>query len=109
MARNAAAREARPEHADGSVPPGSWLILEDEQGVGESMRERLTSTGQRCILVRPGPSFVRQGDDQFALDPANRADFERLLEEARITAAEAASRSAAPMEPGFSGFRHDDQ
>ena len=66
--------------------PGSWLILADERGIGETLRTRLTSAGQRCVLARPGPSFVRQGDDQFALDPANRADFERLLEETGITA-----------------------
>jgi acyl transferase domain-containing protein/NAD(P)-dependent dehydrogenase (short-subunit alcohol dehydrogenase family) len=75
-----------PEHADLLSHPGSWLILGDERGVGESLRTLLTSAGQRCVLARPGPSFVRQGDDQFALCPANRADFERLLEEAGMTA-----------------------
>ena len=75
-----------PEQADLLSHPGSWLILSDEQGVGESVRTRLTSVGQRCVMARPGPSFVRRGDDQFTFDPANRADFERLLEEAGITA-----------------------
>ena len=55
--------------------------------MGESLRTRLTSAGQRCVLARPGPSFVRRGNDQFTLDPANRADFDHLLEEAGITAA----------------------
>ena len=77
---------ATPEHADLLSHPGSWLILGDEGGVGESLRTLLMSAGQRCVLARPGPSFVRQGDDQFELGPANRADFERLLEEAGITA-----------------------
>ena len=65
--------------------PGTWLILADKKGVGESLRKRLMSAGQNCVLARPGPLFVRQSDDLFALDPANQADFERLLEEARIT------------------------
>jgi NADPH:quinone reductase-like Zn-dependent oxidoreductase len=75
-----------PENSDLLRHPGSWLILGDDRGVGESLRKLLTSKGQRCALARPGPSFVRQGDDQFALDPANRSEFERLLEEAGITA-----------------------
>jgi acyl transferase domain-containing protein/NADPH:quinone reductase-like Zn-dependent oxidoreductase/NADP-dependent 3-hydroxy acid dehydrogenase YdfG len=65
--------------------PGSWLVLTDEQGVGECLRTRLTSAGQRCVLVQPGLSFAARGDDQFTIDPANRADFERLLEEAKVT------------------------
>jgi acyl transferase domain-containing protein/NADPH:quinone reductase-like Zn-dependent oxidoreductase/NADP-dependent 3-hydroxy acid dehydrogenase YdfG len=81
------AGKATPEDTDPLSQAGSWLILEDEQGVGASMQKLLTSTGQRCILVRPGPSFVRQGDDEFSLNPANRGDFEHLLREAKITAA----------------------
>jgi len=65
--------------------PGIWIILADEQEVGESLRIRLISAGQRCVLARPGPSFIRRSDSQFTLDPANRGDFKRLLEEAGIT------------------------
>ena len=78
--------EVMQEPVDLLSQPGSWLILADERGVAESLRTRLTSMGQRCVLVRPSPRFVREGDDQFALDPANRADFDRLLEEVGITA-----------------------
>jgi acyl transferase domain-containing protein/NADPH:quinone reductase-like Zn-dependent oxidoreductase/NADP-dependent 3-hydroxy acid dehydrogenase YdfG len=77
--------EVTPKSADLLGKPGSWLILADEQGVGESLRTRLTMAGQRCILARPGSSFVRRENDQFALDPANRTDFEHLLEEAEFT------------------------
>jgi acyl transferase domain-containing protein/acyl carrier protein len=78
--------EARSERTDLLSRPGTWLVLTDKRGAGESLRTRLTSTGHRCILARPGPSFVRQGDDQFTLDPANWPDFGRLLDEAGITA-----------------------
>jgi acyl transferase domain-containing protein/NAD(P)-dependent dehydrogenase (short-subunit alcohol dehydrogenase family) len=78
--------EVTPEQADLLGQPGNWLILADERGIGDSLRTRLTSAGQRCVLARPGPSFDRRGDDHFALDPANRADFERLLRETGITA-----------------------
>jgi acyl transferase domain-containing protein len=65
---------------------GTWLILTDARGVGESVRTRLMTAGQRCILARPSASFVRHGDDEFGLDPAHRADFERLLDQAGIEA-----------------------
>jgi acyl transferase domain-containing protein/NADPH:quinone reductase-like Zn-dependent oxidoreductase/NADP-dependent 3-hydroxy acid dehydrogenase YdfG len=78
--------ELTTERADLLGQPGIWIILADKQEVGESLRTRLVSSGQRCVLARPGPSFARQGDNQFTLDPANRGDFKRLLEEAGITA-----------------------
>jgi acyl transferase domain-containing protein/NADPH:quinone reductase-like Zn-dependent oxidoreductase/NADP-dependent 3-hydroxy acid dehydrogenase YdfG len=76
--------KVRLERDDLLSQPGNWLVLTDEQGVGECLRRRLTSAGQRCVLVRPGLSFASRGDDQFTIDPANRADFERLLEEAKV-------------------------
>jgi acyl transferase domain-containing protein/NADPH:quinone reductase-like Zn-dependent oxidoreductase/NADP-dependent 3-hydroxy acid dehydrogenase YdfG len=79
-------KEVMPGPTDLLSQPGCWLVLADELGIGESLRTRLASAGQRCVLALPGPSFVRRGDDQFALDPANRADFERLLNETGITA-----------------------
>ena len=66
--------------------PGIWLILADGRGLGEALRTRLTSAGQRCVLARSGSSFVHEGNDQFALDPANPADFESLLKEVGVTA-----------------------
>ena len=66
--------------------PGTWLILADGRGLGESLRSRLASAGQRCVLVRPGFTFVHEGNDQFTLNPANRANFERLFKEAGVTA-----------------------
>ena len=61
--------------------PGNWLILADEQGIGEALRERFTAAGQDCVLVRPSSSFVRQNKHQFSIDPSSRMDFKRLLEE----------------------------
>jgi acyl transferase domain-containing protein/acyl carrier protein len=61
--------------------PGSWLILADTLGIGESLRTQLASMGQKSILARPGPSFVRLSDDQYVLDPAEPADFQRIVGE----------------------------
>jgi acyl transferase domain-containing protein/NADPH:quinone reductase-like Zn-dependent oxidoreductase/nucleoside-diphosphate-sugar epimerase len=65
--------------------PGGWLILADAQGVGQALQARLSASGQKCILARPGSAFARLAEDQFALDPTNPADFERILAEARGT------------------------
>jgi acyl transferase domain-containing protein/NADPH:quinone reductase-like Zn-dependent oxidoreductase/NADP-dependent 3-hydroxy acid dehydrogenase YdfG/acyl carrier protein len=60
---------------------GTWLVLADEGGMGESIRDRLFSLNQTCVLVRPGSSFIRRSDYEFQLNPASRPDFERLLRE----------------------------
>ena len=65
--------------------PGTWLILADEQGVGETLRTQLATVGGRSILAKPGPEFLSQGENQYVVNPANRADFARLVEESGIT------------------------
>jgi acyl transferase domain-containing protein/NADPH:quinone reductase-like Zn-dependent oxidoreductase/acyl carrier protein len=60
---------------------GTWLVLADEGGMGESIRDRLFSLNQTCVLARPGDSFIRRSDHEFQLNPASRPDFERLLKE----------------------------
>jgi acyl transferase domain-containing protein/NADPH:quinone reductase-like Zn-dependent oxidoreductase/NADP-dependent 3-hydroxy acid dehydrogenase YdfG/acyl carrier protein len=60
---------------------GTWLVLADKGGMGESVRDRLFSLNQSCVLVRPGDSFIRLSDQEFQLNPASRPDFERLLKE----------------------------
>ncbi len=60
---------------------GTWLVLADEGGMGESIRDRLFSLNQTCVLVRPGSSFIRRSDYEFQLNPASRSDFEHLLRE----------------------------
>jgi acyl transferase domain-containing protein/NADPH:quinone reductase-like Zn-dependent oxidoreductase/NAD(P)-dependent dehydrogenase (short-subunit alcohol dehydrogenase family)/acyl carrier protein len=60
---------------------GTWLVLADKGGMGESIRDRLFSLGQTCVLVRPGSSFICRSDHEFQLNPASRPDFERLLRE----------------------------
>jgi len=64
---------------------GIWLVLADAGGLGESVRERLFSLDQACVLVRPGSSFVRQSDNEFQLNPGSRSDFEHLLREVAVS------------------------
>jgi acyl transferase domain-containing protein len=67
--------------------PGTWLILADEQGVGETLRAQLAKLGQKSVLAKPGSAFLSQGENQYLVNPANRADMARLVEESGITPA----------------------
>nr|VFJ72078.1 MAG: Acyl transferase domain-containing protein [Candidatus Kentron sp. FW] len=66
---------------------GSWLIFADGKGLGEELAGRLAEAGQRCILVYADVDWGLRGEPQhednvYHLDPAEPADFERLLKNA---------------------------
>ena len=58
---------------------GNWLVLCDENGIGPALAEQLELRGERCIFVRPGAAFETRGIADYAVNPTNPADFERLL------------------------------
>ena len=76
----AASEKADSESNEGLHRPGTWLILADAKGLGEALPLKLSSLGHHCILVRPGSSFLRRGNDNFAINPAHPADFMELIE-----------------------------
>jgi len=62
---------------------GSWLILADERGIGQQLGAQLQSKGEVCILVFPGKEYEQVAEQNFKIDPASPADFQRLLEAGR--------------------------
>jgi len=68
---------APPPPADGSAP---WLVFMDPGETGGRLAERLERRGERCLRVWPGSSYA-VADGGHRLDPANPADFARLLGE----------------------------
>ncbi|MDF5733350.1 MAG: KR domain-containing protein, partial [Rhizonema sp. PD38] len=66
-----------------SLPASSlsqnWLILADEKGIGQHLANQLRSQGQNCILVFKGNRYQELGEEIFAIDPENLADFQRLV------------------------------
>ena len=60
--------------------PGCWMIFADAIGIGEKVASRLTTQGERVILVRPGTCF-EGSEDRYAIDPLKVGDFERLFRE----------------------------
>lgn len=61
---------------------GSWLILADESGVGETVAELLKARGQTCITVKQGDAYESLGSGQFRINIARTGDFRELLADA---------------------------
>ncbi|MFG2005193.1 SDR family NAD(P)-dependent oxidoreductase [Spirillospora sp. NPDC048911] len=60
---------------------GAWLVLADESGVGADLAERLGDVGPH-VIVRRGDAFEAEAPARYRIDPADAAQFARLLDEA---------------------------
>ncbi|MCB0171116.1 MAG: type I polyketide synthase [Anaerolineae bacterium] len=63
----------------------SWLILVDQDGIGMSVVDQLRQHGQTCITVSPADDFGLISQDHWQVNPAQPADFEKLVREALPT------------------------
>ena len=55
----------------------SWLILNDESGLGRVLSEKLLAQHQRVITVSIGERFGREDANAFTLDPREQAPAQR--------------------------------
>ena len=62
-------------------PAARWLIFADDEGVGDEVARRALLQGHDAIIVRSGERFARTGETTFALGPATRDDYTKLLAE----------------------------
>ena len=60
---------------------GQWLILSDEEGIGQGLADQLGATGQTYKLVYPGTEFQPSGDC-WKINPTNPQDFRQLVQNA---------------------------
>ena len=89
--------QARPLEVEKPITdenPGSWLIFADRGGMGQELTEHLEASGNTCILVHAENTSSRQGlprpsardgknnNNEWYLDPADPADFQRLFTDA---------------------------
>ena len=58
-----------------------WLILADQQGVGEQLSALMQAKGDRCSLVMPGVTYEQQASQRFSLNPSRAEDFHTLLQD----------------------------
>jgi malonyl CoA-acyl carrier protein transacylase len=73
---------ATPSQKNGFHQPGSWLILADQGGIGETIAHQLRDRHHHCIVVYPGETYQAIGNDTWRLNPANSGDFEQLFQDA---------------------------
>jgi natural product biosynthesis luciferase-like monooxygenase protein len=85
-----------PEHAPGAEPLGqavivaqgfervedtgrAWLIMGDERGAGDALREELRARGERVIRVDVGSEYEEASGSTFRIHPRRPQDYRRLL------------------------------
>ncbi len=79
--------QPRPQSSNGAVRGaggGTWLLMVDRGGVGQALASLLEARGQRCMLVEPGATFVRIGNNCWQINTALPEDYRRLLAEVPV-------------------------
>ncbi len=72
---------AAPVDAGARRQPGSWLIFTTQEK--DPLAMALVQHGERCIQVHPGDAYRVSADGlDYWIDPAMRADYDRLLKAA---------------------------
>ncbi len=64
-----------------SVAGTSWLILNDNQGVGDELAARIADHGGHTVLVSLGETYGQVDDTHWEVNPGNPDDFQFLLED----------------------------
>ncbi|MEW6367287.1 MAG: amino acid adenylation domain-containing protein [Acidobacteriota bacterium] len=62
----------------------TWLLFCDELGLGSRLAARLKAAGHTIALAGIGDRFRRRADGQFEIDPADRRDYDLLLQAIRF-------------------------
>jgi len=77
----------RPSWRPAALPPAAvparqrFVLLLDEDGPGEALAQALGAGGHDVVRVQRGPAFAALGRWRYALNPAERGDYDALLEE----------------------------
>ncbi len=69
----------RPRPEGGGAAP-RWLLFADRLGLAERLAERLRAAGSPVAMVEAGPAFTALAPGHFAIDPAQRGDYEALFQ-----------------------------
>lgn len=69
-------RRANPDRED-----RSWVVFCDDSGVGEALAQQLRQRGKEIVVVHAGERFRRTDDRVYTLNPAERRDYDALVQE----------------------------
>jgi acyl transferase domain-containing protein len=64
-------RQLTTQEKNGFHKPGSWLILADMGGVGQTLAKLLQERGHRCILVYAGDAYQSNEAGTWSINPSN--------------------------------------
>jgi len=72
--------KAKP-HAVRSGETQNWIVMTDRDGIGVQLAEKLRKAGHRAVVVWPGDTFERLGDNEYAITADNPQDYARLVKQ----------------------------
>jgi acyl transferase domain-containing protein len=65
---------------EGASKRGPWLLFGDQGGLAERLGRRLVERGEEVVQVLPAAAFAERAAGVYELDPAEPADYTKLLE-----------------------------
>ena len=68
----------------GGMKKGQWLILNDENGLGEKLAAQLQARGEQAVCANIAKAFTVFEERHYGLAPNNPSDFKALLHEAFV-------------------------
>lgn len=63
--------------------PGRWIILADQQGLGEQLARRFEESGDSVVMVRHGESFACLSERSYVVRPGVADDWSQLADYAQ--------------------------
>jgi acyl transferase domain-containing protein/acyl carrier protein len=63
------------------IEAGSWLVFEDETGLGRAIAANLNRQGKDLITVAAGPGFEKGEDAGYRIRAGESEDYDRLIRE----------------------------
>jgi acyl transferase domain-containing protein len=70
-----------PVEADAARKESSWLIFEDDCGVGSQLVKELNCTESSITVVRVGQSFSRLSANKYQMNPSQPDDYDALFQD----------------------------
>ncbi len=61
----------------------TWLLFTDTCGIGTGLLAALRAQGCTVVVVSPGTQFTKVADTHYLINPAERADYDKLLQDLR--------------------------
>ncbi len=66
----------------GYLPPGTWLILADHQGLGAALAQQLQQQGHTCRLAYAANTYRQENESTWHLDPASPEQMHQFFQDA---------------------------